>query len=43
MGKAKLPNPCRYAAAMQKQLEAEAAPAADVMSPAFARTSKVPS
>jgi hypothetical protein len=45
IGVDKLPNPCRYAAAMQKQLDAkpDPAPTGDVMSPAFARTSKVPS
>ena len=47
MGKDKLPNPCRYAAAaMEKAAEkaVENKPATgDVISPAFARTSKVPS
>lgn len=52
MGKDKLPNPCRYAAA--KPLETKSEPVSgsrgsaeggtrDVMAPAFARTSKVPS
>ncbi|MFO0734415.1 MAG: HAMP domain-containing sensor histidine kinase [Labilithrix sp.] len=49
LGKEKLPNPCRYAAAaIQKAVEpkplvTEPTPTGDVMAPAFARTSKVPS
>lgn len=49
LGKERLPNPCRYAAAaMQKAVEPKPAatdptPTGDVMAPAFARTSKVPS